>query len=87
MTLEPYNPDQVDRITLRVLDLCCRMRNIAQRAREEQLPHFPLHDKKALEWLGKLEEWVHKAEADLQVAVFKHRGAKKAKEMSAAGRK
>src|SRR6266571_698575 len=85
MTLEPYNPDQIDRITLRVVDLCCRLRQIAERSRQEQLPNFPLHDKKALEWLCKLEEWVHKAEADLNVAIYKNRGARRANEISAAG--
>src|SRR3990172_5406150 len=86
MTLEPYNPDQIDRITLRMLDLCCRLRQIAERSRQEQLPGFPLHDKKALEWLRKLEEWVHKAEADLNVAIFRSKGARRAGEITAAVR-
>jgi hypothetical protein len=86
MTLEPYNPDQIDRITLRVLDLCCRLRHIAERSRQEQLPDFSLHDKKALEWLGKLEEWVHKSEADLNVAIFRSKGARRAGEIAGAAR-
>jgi len=87
MTLEAYNPDQIDRITLRTLDVCCRLRNMAQRSREEQLRTFPLHDKKALEWLAKLEEWVHKAEADLNLAIYKQRGARQAAEVVSSRKK
>ncbi len=78
MTLEPYDPQRLDQFTLRVLDLCVRLRKLAQRSREEQITHLPLHDKKALEWIDKLEEWAHKAEADLELTVLKNRGARRA---------
>lgn len=78
MTLESYSPDELDQLALRTLDVCGRLRQLAQRGREESLPGIALHDKKALEWLGKLEEWIHKTEADLAVQVLKNRGRKKA---------
>ena len=58
MTLEPYDPDRLDSLSLRVLDLCARLRNLARQSREEQLPPIDLHDRKALEWLEKLEDWL-----------------------------
>ena len=82
MTRESYEPEHIDELTLRVLDLCCRLRNMSQRSREEQLPGVPLHDKKALEWLGKLEEWMHKAEAELQMAIIRNRGARRAQSLA-----
>lgn len=78
MTRESYHPEHIDELTLRVLDVCCRLRRIAESSREEQLPAVPLHDKKALEWLGKLENWLHKAEAELQMAIIRNRGARRA---------
>lgn len=79
MTREAYEPQHIDELTLRVLNLCCRLRTMSQRSLEEELPAVPLHDKKALEWLGKLEEWVHKAEAELQMAIIRNRGARRAR--------
>ena len=78
MTRESYEPEQIDSLTLRVLDLSCRLRSIAERSREEKLESVPLHDKKALEWLSKLEHWLHKAEAELDMAIIKNRGARRA---------
>jgi hypothetical protein len=78
MVLEPYTPDQLDQIALRVLDVCARIREIARRSREQQMEQVPLHDKKALEWLGKLEEWAAKSERDFELAQYKQRGTKAA---------
>ena len=78
MTLESYSPDELDQLALRALDVCGRLRQLAQSSRAEDLTTITLHDKKALEWLSKLEEWVHKTEADLAVQVLKNRGRRKA---------
>ena len=51
---------------------------MARRSREEQLADFALHDKKALEWLARLEEWAQKSGADFELALMRHRGAQRA---------
>jgi hypothetical protein len=78
MTLEAYSPERLDELALRALDVCCRLRRMAQRSRREELGIVSLHDKKALEWLAKLEEWADKTEADLEVQVLRSRGQRKA---------
>jgi hypothetical protein len=79
MTLEPYDPDRLDSMSLRVLDLCSRLRALARRGREEQLPPIELHDRKALEWLDKFEEWLFRAEAEVNRSVHKSHGARRAR--------
>lgn len=85
MTLEPYSPERLDQLSLRFLDICLGLRQMARRSREEQLEAFALHDKKPLEWLARLDDWLGRAEAEFDLAVAKNRGARKAAE--AAGRK
>jgi hypothetical protein len=79
MTLVPYDPDRLDALSLRTLDLCARLRNLARTSREEQLPTVDLHDRKALEWLEKLEEWAISAEAELHRRVQLAKGTRLAK--------
>lgn len=83
MTLEPYNPERLDALALRVLDVCLHLRSMARVSREEQLPAVDLHDRKALEWLEKLEAWAIGAEADLNGQVMKARGTRRARAMQA----
>jgi len=78
MALEPYTSQQLDEFALRVFDLCAQIREIARRSREQRLEQVLLHDKKALEWLGKLEEWAAKSQRDFELAQFKQRGARAA---------
>jgi hypothetical protein len=78
MTLDPYTPDRLDEVALRLLDVCSLLRSMARRARDEQLPEFALHDKKALEWLGNLEEWAHKSVTDFEHSLIRHRGTQRA---------
>jgi len=78
MTLEPYGPERLDELTLRLLDVCAQLRGMARRSRDEQLGVVSLHGKKALDWIARLEEWAHKTEADLEVQVMKARGQRKA---------
>ena len=87
MTLEPYDPDRLDRMTLRVLDLSARLRGLAQKSRQDQLPPLKLHDRKALEWLEKLEDWLFEAEAEMERAAFKNRGQRLARQKQTARQK
>ncbi len=82
MTLDPYTPDRLDQLALRVLDISSQFRGMARRAREEELAQFALHDKKALEWLAKLEEWAHKSTAEFELASVRNRGAQRAVKMA-----
>ncbi len=74
MTLEPYNPDRLDTLALRLLDLCARVRAMARLSRDQQVERLDLHDRKALEYLDKFEEWLYKAEAELPRTLMKHKG-------------
>jgi hypothetical protein len=78
MTLDPYTPDRLDELALRVLDVCSQLRLMARRARDEHLPEFALHYKKALEWLAKLEEWAQKSGADFELTLVRNRGTQRA---------
>jgi hypothetical protein len=81
MTLKPYTPDRLDELALRLLDLAGRVRTIALACRQEKLDHVELHDRKALEHLDRVEEWLYKAEADQKVASVKNQGRQHAKKM------
>lgn len=81
MTLEAYRPDDLDRLTLRVVDLAARLRAIASRCRDANLQELAMHDRKAQEWLTRLDDWALKVERDLEIAVRRQQGAKKAREL------
>lgn len=78
MTLVAYDRERLDRLSMRMLDLCARLRHVARQCREDDLPPLELHDHKALEWLDKLEEWALRAETEVHRAALKQRGAKAA---------
>jgi hypothetical protein len=84
MTLERYDPDRIDRLSLRVLDLCTRLRTLANRCRDEQLPPVELHDRKPQEWLDRLEDWLFQAEAEVNRRVHKHHGEQRARQTQSA---
>ena len=77
MTLQAYDPDQVDQFALRVLDLAAVLRQMANRSREHGIADFALHDKKALEWCSKLEQWAHKTQADLEVRILQDKAERR----------
>jgi hypothetical protein len=83
MTLKPYTPDRLDQLALRLLDLASRVRDISRACRDEGLNQLELHDRKALEHLDRVEEWLYKAEADQKVASVKNQGKQHAKKMQA----
>jgi hypothetical protein len=77
MTLQTYNPHELDQFALSLLDLAALVRQMAQRSREEGIADLPLHDKKALEWSAKLEQWAHKTRADLEMRILQNRAERR----------
>ncbi len=80
MTLRTYDPSKLDQFALRLFDLAANLRQMANRSRELGIEDFPLHDKKALEWCSKLEQWTHKTQADLEVRILQDKAEKKGRE-------
>ncbi len=78
MTLQTYDPQQLDQLALRLLDLAAAVRGTACRSREHGITDLALHDKKALEWCAKLEQWAHRTNADLEVRILQERGQRRA---------
>jgi hypothetical protein len=83
MTLIPYQAEQFDRLALRFLDLAATFRYIAQRSRDDGIENVAVHDKKANEWLAKLELWAEEARQRFELVAMRNLGAKKARELLA----
>ena len=81
MTLIPYDPPRLDELALRIFDMAAVYRRLAQRCRQEGIENVTLHDKKAMEWLAKLEFWAHESTQKLNLVELHHRGARRAKEI------
>ncbi len=81
MTLEPYNAEKLDRLVLRLGDISAEMRRIGRVAAE--LPDVPLalHDRKALEWIGQLEQWAAECRARAELAALVQKGARNAQKI------
>lgn len=77
MTLQAYNPEQLDQLALQMLDLAAAIRHMANRSREHGVTDLVLHDKKALEWCAKLQQWTHKVQSDLEVRILQSRAEKR----------
>ena len=78
VTLTPYDPALLDQLALRLLDLAGLLRQMAQRSREHGVRQVRLHDKKALEWIARLERWARKSAADLEMEIIEVRATRKA---------
>lgn len=78
MTLQPYGPDRLDQFALRLLDVAAVMREMANRYREHGVTDLALHDKKAREWCDRLDQWVHKSRAELEVKIRQARAKRRA---------
>lgn len=48
---------------------------------ESRIAELPLHDKKALLWLGNLETWAHKGHRDLDIRIHEAKAARRAKSL------
>jgi hypothetical protein len=81
MTLIPYDPARLDSLALRIFDLAGVYRQLAQRCRKEGIQNITLHDKKAMEWLAKLEFWAHESAQKMSLVELHHLGARRAKEI------
>jgi len=81
MTLQKYGPEKLDEMALRVLDLAGIIRQMANESREQDIAELPLHDKKALLWLGNLETWAHKGHRDLDIRIHEAKAARRAKSL------
>jgi hypothetical protein len=77
MTLQPYDPRALDQLALRLLDLASIARQMANQSREYGITDLALHDKKALEWCVKLEQWARKTQADLEVRILQDKAARR----------
>ncbi len=78
MTLQPYGPAELDHFALYLFDLAANTRQMAQDCREFEIDELALHDKKAREWCTKLEDWVHRARADLDLKIQQSRARRRA---------
>ena len=81
MTLHTYGPEKLDELSLRVLDLAVIIRQMAADSREQDISDLPLHDKKALLWLGNMETWAHKGQRDLDIKIHEVKAARRAKNL------
>jgi hypothetical protein len=78
MTLNPYRPQDLDELALRLLDLAAIFRDMSRRARDQELPTLALNDKKAQEWISKLEHWAVRAHTDLEGKIRIERATRRA---------
>ena len=80
MTREAYDPERLDLLTLRLFDLAALVRRLSLEAQSAGLQQVELHDRKALEWIEKLEHWAVGAESDLARQAKLQAAASKAKQ-------
>ncbi len=78
MTLQPYTPDRLDEIALRMLDLAALFRQLSHGVREQEVQSLTLHDKKALDWCSKLESWGRKCQAEMEFKIHSAKAARRA---------
>lgn len=78
MTLKPYSPEMLDQFALRLLDLACLLRTMANRSRQYGITDLAIHDKKPNEWHRNLERWIHKSQAELEMKVIEARAERRA---------
>jgi hypothetical protein len=78
MTLEPYNAEKLDRLVLRLIDISAEIRRIGRIAAESPAAPLALHDRKALEWVGQLEQWAAECRSRAELAALMQRGVKNA---------
>ena len=74
MTINAYSSDQLDQLALRFFDLAAQLRGIARQARQQNLVHIPIHDRKAIQWCENLDIWAKKTEINFQIALQEQRG-------------
>ena len=78
MTLQSHDPEQLDELALRALDLAGIFREMSRVIREEEIDGIALHARKPGDWFASLEQWAHEAKTKLDTLVVKQRGARRA---------
>lgn len=69
MTLQPYSPEKMEKLALRLLDISAQLRSIAKDQRTNQLEELRVNDKKALVWCENLEIWAQKNRNSLDLVL------------------
>jgi hypothetical protein len=77
MTLQTYDPQKLDQLALRLLDLAAMTRQMANQSREYDIADLALHDRKAIEWCEKLEQWARKTQADLEIRILQDKAQRR----------
>lgn len=83
MTKSSYDPERFDALAMRLFEVASELKGLGRVVQEEKLTEFQLHDRKPLEWLGKLEAWTASARRKLKDEVLREIGARKAREILA----
>ena len=78
MTLQPYDAQRLDDIALRLLDLAGSVRQLSALCRENDLSTVQIHDKKAQEWIAKLDDRARDADSRLQTALIRKKALERA---------
>ncbi|REJ69245.1 MAG: hypothetical protein DWQ31_05070 [Planctomycetota bacterium] len=81
MTLQRYDPDRLDRLSLRLLDLAAMFRAMSNEARDAEIDELRLNDRKTNEWLSSLEQWAYESDGKLRALLVKKRGERRAASM------
>ena len=79
MTLATYDADKLDLLAGRLLDLACEFRTAANALRCEDIETIVIQDRKAMEWLKRLEQWTNIAVQKSEAAIAERRNRQIAK--------
>ena len=82
MTLQPYDAEKLDRLALRFLDISAELRRIGRIAADAPGVALALHDRKALEWIAELEQWIAECAARADLAALVQKGANNARNIA-----
>ena len=82
MTLVPYDPDKLDDLARRLLDLTYAFHDLARRLRNDQVDELSLQDRKAMEWLRRFESWANGTVQQVDMAVSESRHKRGTEELA-----
>jgi hypothetical protein len=85
MTLAQYDPEGLDRLALRFLDLAATIRGMSRLAREHEIETIKIHAGKLAEWLWHLDHWSRDARGQLDKRVASLKAEKLAAELGGLG--
>lgn len=66
MTLNRYDADDLDEVAMAILDVASNVRNMSKICRTTAIRDVQINDRKAREWIEKLNDWSRKALSDLE---------------------